>query len=506
MKFAFNVSPNLRQKQSTKQIMLELMIGLLVVFAFSLFYYGTEYGSSYVLQAIKLLAVSVIVALLTEIAFAFFTRKGQKIDFAYIKKFLSGSFGWITAIILTMMCPISISFYALGVATFFAIFFAKLLFGGFGNNIFNPAAVGRAVIFATFVGASTDIITMATPTTVIASSYNWLVVDPEMITTMMDEIGGLPTLFTGMYPGAIGETSALVILIVGIILSIRKVIDWRIPVVYLGSIFVLAMGIALFKGVGSYGSLPGFIWYPLLHLLTGGVMFGAVFMLTDPVTSPTSAQGKCIFALGAAVLTVLIRIKANLPEGCLYSILLMNMLTPMIEQALAGKQLALRKKASIIFGSVAVVGMGCVLLAANVIEPKAKEVEEAPQPTLVTSTDEDMLSMDASITDTKENGNEVVYTVKAHGYTANENPDVYNVFEITVDKTNNQITKMSFVECNDSDFIKTAVQSNPELVNVVNTDLSKEFEYTTEDVVSGATFTTKSAMRAMIEVQRALGL
>ncbi len=73
-------------------------------------------------------------------------------------------------------------------------------------------------------------------------------------------------------------------------------------------------------------------------------MFGAVFMLTDPVTSPTSAQGKCIFALGAAVLTVLIRIKANLPEGCLYSILLMNMLTPMIEQALAGKQLALRKK------------------------------------------------------------------------------------------------------------------------------------------------------------------
>ena len=304
MKFAFNVSPNLRQKQSTKQIMLELMIGLLVVFAFSLFYYGTEYGSSYVLQAIKLLAVSVIVALLTEIAFAFFTRKGQKFDFAYIKKFLSGSFGWITAIILTMMCPISISFYALGVATFFAIFFAKLLFGGFGNNIFNPAAVGRAVIFATFVGASTDIITMATPTTVIASSYNWLVVDPEMITTMMDEIGGLPTLFTGMYPGAIGETSALVILIVGIILSIRKVIDWRIPVVYLGSIFVLAMGIALFKGVGSYGSLPGFIWYPLLHLLTGGVMFGAVFMLTDPVTSPTSAQGKCIFALGAAVLTL----------------------------------------------------------------------------------------------------------------------------------------------------------------------------------------------------------
>ena len=80
------------------------------------------------------------------------------------------------------------------------------------------------------------------------------------------------------------------------------------------------------------------------------------------------------------------------------------------------------------------------------------------------------------------------------------------MFEITVDKTNNQVTKMSFVECNDSDFIKTAVQANPELPNVANTDLSKEFEYTTEDVVSGATYSTRSVMRAMVEVQRALGL
>ena len=152
MKFVFNASPNLRQKQSTKQIMLELMIGLLVVFAFSLFYYHQVYGMKYAMQAVKLLVVSLVVALVTETAWAFFMKKGAKFDFAYIKKFLSGSFGWITAIILTLMCPISISPYALGVATFFAIFFAKLVFGGFGNNIFNPAAVGRAVIFATFVG------------------------------------------------------------------------------------------------------------------------------------------------------------------------------------------------------------------------------------------------------------------------------------------------------------------------------------------------------------------
>ena len=142
------------------------------------------------------------------------------------------------------MCPISIRPYALGVSTFFAIFFAKLLFGGFGNNIFNPAAVGRAIVFATFMGATTDVITSATPTTVIASEFNWLVTNPEMIKDMMSEIGGIGKLLTGWYPGAIGETSAIIILLVGVVLSIRRVIDWRVPAVYLGSIFVLAVPVS----------------------------------------------------------------------------------------------------------------------------------------------------------------------------------------------------------------------------------------------------------------------
>ena len=108
MKFTFNASPNLRQSQSTKQIMLELMLGLLVVFGFSLVYYNSVYGMEYALQAVKLMVVSLVVALVTEIAFAFFTKKDAKFDFAYIKQFLGSSFGWITAIILTLMCPISI--------------------------------------------------------------------------------------------------------------------------------------------------------------------------------------------------------------------------------------------------------------------------------------------------------------------------------------------------------------------------------------------------------------
>ena len=167
MKFTFSVSPNLHQKQSTKRIMLELMLGLAAVYVFALVYYFMEYGSSYALQAVLLLAVALVVALVTESVFALVLKKN-------VRQYLSGSFGWITAIILTMMCTIDITPYALGVATFFSIFFGKLLFGGFGNNIFNPAAFGRAVIFNAFMGAATNVVTSATPLTAIGTASSWI--------------------------------------------------------------------------------------------------------------------------------------------------------------------------------------------------------------------------------------------------------------------------------------------------------------------------------------------
>lgn len=412
---------------------------------------------------------------------------------------MGGSFGWITAIILTLMCPVSIRPYALGVSTFFAIFFAKLLFGGFGNNIFNPAAVGRAIVFATFMGATTDVITSATPTTVIASEFNWLVTNPEMIKDMMSEIGGIGKLLTGWYPGAIGETSAIIILLVGVVLSIRRVIDWRVPAVYLGSIFVLAAGIALLRGVGSYDGIPGFIWYPLVHVLTGGVVFGAVFMLTDPVTSPTSAQGRCIFALGAAIITVLIRVKANLPEGCLYSILMMNMLTPMIEKGLEGKQLALRKKATIIFSIVAVVGMGSVLLAGSVIEAK----EPAPAVMLNTA-DKDVNKFEAKLSGKTENSDgTVTYHVESQGYASTEDPTIYNKFDITV--KDDKIVTVVPTEINDTPYQGDKIDNPAFLDQFIGQDLKKDVEVEKNDAVTEATFSSKSTVRAVEEVRKALG-
>lgn len=362
MKFNFHVSPSLKGNLTTKEIMKELTLGLLLVFVLAVFYYASAYGSRYALQAILLLVCSLVTTLVCEFLFAKIRKRDPK-------KEIQNSFGWVTAIILTLMVPISTRPYALIISTAFAIIFGKMLFGGFSHNIFNPAAVGRAVIFATFTGASTNLVTSATPTALIANSYGWVPANADALDGFLSQVGGWSSLFLGTYPGALGETFTIAIVLIGIFLIVRKIIDWRVPVVYLGTIFVMTAIVAIITGVGSYHGIPGFIWYPVLHLILGGVVFGAFFMLTDPVTSPTSAAGRTIFALGAGILTVLIRLTGNLPEGCLYSILLMNMMTPLIESLLDGKQLDILKKAKHGFIYLALVGLAITIFAACSVHP-----------------------------------------------------------------------------------------------------------------------------------------
>lgn len=362
MKFNFHVSPSLKGNLTTKEIMKELTLGLLLVFVLAVFYYASAYGSRYALQAILLLVCSLVTTLVCEFLFAKIRKRDPK-------KEIQNSFGWVTAIILTLMVPISTRPYALIISTAFAIIFGKMLFGGFGHNIFNPAAVGRAVIFATFTGASTNLVTSATPTALIANSYGWVPANADALDGFLSQVGGWSSLFLGTYPGALGETFTIAIVLIGIFLIVRKIIDWRVPVVYLGTIFVMTAIVAIITGVGSYHGIPGFIWYPVLHLILGGVVFGAFFMLTDPVTSPTSAAGRTIFALGAGILTVLIRLTGNLPEGCLYSILLMNMMTPLIESLLDGKQLDILKKTKHGFIYLALVGLAITIFAACSVHP-----------------------------------------------------------------------------------------------------------------------------------------
>jgi electron transport complex protein RnfD len=363
MKFAFHVSPNLQSPRSTQQIMRDLTLALGVVFAVSVIYYFVSYGANYGLHALLLLAASLVTALVCESIFA----KVKKKD---IKSFVTHNFSWVTCLILVMMVPISTPVYVIIVATVFAVAVARLMFGGFGNNIFNPAGVGRAVIFASFSGSAvSSLMTSSTPATVLNGSFKWMPGTADALNSFLNYIGGWGSLFFGTYAGAIGETFSLLILIAGIYLIWRNVIDWRIPVVYLGTIFVITSIVAMLEGIDSWNGIPGFIWYPLIHLLTGGVIFGAVFMLTDPVTIPTMPQGRVFFAMMAAVITVLIRLKGNYPEGCLFSILIMNTFTPLIEQALCKPQLQQKKKAWIMTGCAAILALCVAFYAASTIKP-----------------------------------------------------------------------------------------------------------------------------------------
>lgn len=499
MKFTFSVSPNLRQKQSTSSMMRDISIALMVVFGFACFYYFKEYGVEEMLQAILLLITAVVSAFACEAIFAFFIKKEHAYTFQYVKSYISSNYGIVSALILTLMCPLNIKPYALCVATLFAILFGKLLFGGFGNNIFNPAAVGRAIIFATFMGATTDVITSVTPTTLIAGDYNWLVVNPEMISNMMSDIGGLGQMFTGFYAGAIGETSTVLLLIIGVVLMIRRVVDWRTPIFYLLGILFLTAGIAIFRGVPSFESLPGFIWYPLLHLFSGGVVFGAVFMLSDPVTTPTSHAGKILFALGASIITVLIRMKANLPEGCLYAILIMNMCTPMIEKLFTGKILQLKKRAIISFASVGIIGIGSVLIAANAVEAK----EPAPK-VFISVEDKEVNKLDARVNSVVNNPDgSSTYQIAAQGYAAMEDPSKYNIFEIVV--KDEKVVSFKVSEFVDTPYRGDVILSEEFIDLFLNKDLKDNIKIEKIDVVSEATFSTRSSVRALEEVRKALG-
>ena len=330
MKFSYKPSPNYRNTQSTSGIMLDLTLCLLAVLLFAAVYYGVAFGASYGLRVVGMTAASTATALLTECAYFKF-RKSKN-----IKKDILHSYGWVTALILTCITRIDVSYYSLIIATFICIIAGKLVFGGFGQNIFNPAAFGEALIML-YLSANAsakvtaDVFTSATPMAAM-NSQGWMIAD---LGGFLKAYGGFGGLMVGSYPSVIGGSCALVILLCFAFLLWRKDIDWHLSVTYLITVFCLSLIVGLIKGTG--------ISYALFNVISGGVLFGTVFMMTDPVTTPITIPGRMIFAVGCAALTLILRWRANLPDGVLFSILLMNMLTPAIDKLVDGNQIKNQK-------------------------------------------------------------------------------------------------------------------------------------------------------------------
>jgi electron transport complex protein RnfD len=244
----------------------------------------------------------------------------------------------ITGLLLAYIIPPGVPFWMPIPGAVMSICVTKVIMGGLGFNIFNPALIGRAFLVATYPVAMTSAwLTpirdasifryMGSPVDAISSATPLMVLKHDGMAAVIEKFGSLSAIYSdfffGFRPGCIGETSVFVILIGGIYLIYRRFITWHIPISVIVSIGLLTW---------VFGGETLLTGNPLLAVLSGGVMLGAFFMATDYVTSPNQKTGKMIFGAGIGALTVLIRLKGGYPEGICYAILLMNPLTPALDQ------------------------------------------------------------------------------------------------------------------------------------------------------------------------------
>lgn len=295
-KFLASPGPHLWRGQSVSKIMYIVVLALMFPTAAGIYFFG--------FYALSVIAVSVVVAVLTEYAVKKLRKRAFVMDGSVV----------VTGLLLALILPPTIPLWMVAIGSIFSIAIVKEAFGGLGHNIFNPALGARAFMTASFAtemtkwylptGFGVDAITSATPLSGISA---WQPFDPSVY----------QTLFLGNIAGCIGETSVLLILVGGAFLLARGIINWRIPVVYIGVVALMALGLGE---------------DPLFHILTGGLMIGAFFMATDYVTSPLTNRGKLVFSVALGILTMLIRRFAGMPEGVTYSILFMNAFTPLIDR------------------------------------------------------------------------------------------------------------------------------------------------------------------------------
>ena len=293
--------PHISGNQTTPRMMIDIIIALIPAVAASIYFFR--------IHAFLLIIISVAACVSAE---ALVERLMKR------KITITDGSAVVTGILFAMVIPPALPFWMAALGSFVAICIAKELFGGLGSNIFNPALLGRAFLMAAFPTFMTtwrapitlDVVTTATPLGLVKFSHNL-------------DISYL-NLFFGNVSGCIGETSAIALLLGAGYLFLRKVIDWRIPLSYLGTV-------ALISFITEKAS-PGTYAGPLFHLLAGGLLIGAFFMATDPATSPVTKTGRWIFGIGCGVVTMVIRLWGGLPEGVMYSILLMNGLTPILNR------------------------------------------------------------------------------------------------------------------------------------------------------------------------------
>lgn len=299
-------SPHIHNNDSVRKDMLNVVIALIPAYLVALYYFG--FGA----MCISLLAIGS--CLLCEWLI-------QK--FLFKKPCSLGNMSaLVTGVLLSFNLPSNLDWWIVVLGAFVAIGVGKMTFGGLGNNPFNPALVGRVFLLVSFPAQMT---TWPTPHPEKWFSYTDVMTGPTILSRLNEGIGVdtdyLQLLF-GSIGGSLGEVSALALLIGFVYLLCTKTITWHIPVSIVATVFVFT---GIYFVAGGENAVD-----PLVHVLTGGLLLGAIFMATDYVTSPMTKKGQLIYGVGIGVITSVIRLWGSYPEGMSFAILIMNAVTPLI--------------------------------------------------------------------------------------------------------------------------------------------------------------------------------
>ena len=308
-KLTVSASPHMRSKETTTGIMLDVIIALIPAFVMCVVYFGT--------RALVLTAVCVVSC----VAFEYISRIVMKRN-----NTIGDLSAVVTGLILAFNLPATLPLWMAVIGSLIAIVVVKQMFGGIGQNFVNPAMTARIILMTSFPTAmakwvvpftdtwSADAVTSATPMATLAT------LKPLDVSAAADALPSLTDMLIGKHGGSMGEVCSIALIIGGLYLIARKVISPIIPFTFIGTV-------AVFMFLTGKGNMD-FVAY---ELLGGGLMLGAFFMATDYSTSPINKKGKIIFGIGCGLITSVIRIFGSLPEGVSFSIILMNILVPHIE-------------------------------------------------------------------------------------------------------------------------------------------------------------------------------
>ena len=305
-------SPHIHGGDSISKNMYGVLIALVPAFLVSLYYFG--------LGALIVTATSVVACVLFEYLIQKFLMKKEP-------TVCDGS-AILTGVLLAFNLPSNLPVWIILIGALAAIGIGKMSFGGLGNNIFNPALVGRVFLLISFPAQMT-----MWPEVGQLTAYTDATTGATVLSLMnegaLDKLPTLVDMLLGKMGGSLGEVSALALLLGLVFMLWKKIITWQIPVSILLTVFVFT-GIMHLVNPVQYAS-------PFVHLLSGGLMLGAIFMVTDYVTSPMSKNGMLVYGVGIGILTTVIRLFGSYPEGMSFAILIMNAFTPLINSYIKPK-------------------------------------------------------------------------------------------------------------------------------------------------------------------------